>query len=62
MAEVGRPVQKKTVQVNKSPFVSGDCSQNLSFAPLVTKEEESTMWTQGRFGSKFTDNTHGRLV
>ena len=38
-AEVARrPVQKKTIQENKFPFVYGDCSQNLTFAPLVTKK------------------------
>ena len=52
-AEVARrPVQKKTIQENKFPFVYGDCSQNLSFAPLVTKkrrtkeEEDQTYNTQ----------------
>ena len=52
-AEVARrPVQKKTIEENKFPFVYGDCSQNLSFAPLVTKkrrtkeEEDQTYNTQ----------------
>ena len=39
-AEMGAAGSKENSS-SKQVFVSGDCSQNLSFGPLVAKKEES---------------------